>query len=74
LSSQIIDRNYDSENDERLYTWCNVGQDRPFGEYAINGAKAGKKYGEENIKNYEALEKINDYHWLEEQFKEYCNE
>jgi hypothetical protein len=74
LSSRIIDRNYDSENDERLHTWCNAGLDRPFGEYAINGARAGKKYGEENIKNYKALEKINDYYWLEQQFKEYCNE
>jgi hypothetical protein len=73
LASRVIDRNYDDENDERLYIWCNVGKDEPFGDYAISGAKAGKKYGEEHIQDYEALNKINDYNWLEQQFKESNN-
>ena len=32
------------------------------------GAKAGKKYGEENIGNKEALFKINDFKWLKEMY------
>jgi hypothetical protein len=74
LASRVIDRNYDSESDERLYIWCNIGEDRPFGKYAISGARAGKKYGEENIQNVEALNMINDYAWLEQKFKEINNE
>jgi len=73
LASRVIDRNYDDENDERLYIWCNLGKDQLFGDYAISGAKAGKKYGEENIQDHEALNKINDYAWLEQQFKESNN-
>jgi hypothetical protein len=73
LSSRVIDRNYDDESDDRLYIWGNVGKDKPFGQYAISGARAGKKYGEENIQDYDALSKINDYAWLEQQFKESIN-
>jgi hypothetical protein len=73
LASRVIDRNYDDENDERLYIWCNVGKDKPYGKYAISGARAGKQYGEENMQDYEALNKINDYAWLEQQFKESNN-
>jgi hypothetical protein len=73
LSSRVIDRNYDDESDDRLYIWGNVGKDKPFGQYAISGARAGKKYGEENIQDYDALSKINDYAWLEQQFNESIN-
>ena len=68
LSSRVIDRNFDNENDERLYIWCNVGKDRPFGEYAINGARAGKQFGEEHIQDPAGLNSINDYEWLKNQF------
>ena len=68
LSSRVIDRNFDDENDERLYIWCNVGKDRPFGEYAINGARAGKQFGEEHIQDPAGLNSINDYEWLKNQF------
>ena len=68
LSSRVIDRNFDDENDERLYIWCNVGKDRPFGAYAINGARAGKQFGEEHIQDPAGLNSINDYEWLKNQF------
>jgi hypothetical protein len=68
LASRVIDRNFDDENDERLYTWCNVGKDQPFGEYAINGARTGKQFGEEHIQDPIGLNLINDYEWLKNQF------
>lgn len=68
LSSNVIDRYYDEETDQRLKEWCTKGKDRPYGEYAIMGALQGKKYGEENIGNIKALSKINDFDWLTEKF------
>jgi hypothetical protein len=68
LSSKVIDRQNDSETIERLRIWCMIGLDRPHGYYAITGATAGKKYGESNIGNLEALKKINDFVWLKEIF------
>jgi hypothetical protein len=68
LSSKVIDRQKDDETQQRLQTWCTKGKDRPFGEYAILGATAGKQYGIDNVGNIEALKKINDFDWLKEQF------
>jgi hypothetical protein len=70
LSSKIIDRQNDSETAERLRIWCSVGKDKPFGEYAIAGASAGKDFGEANRENLEALKKINDFDWLREQYEQ----
>ena len=41
LASKVIDRSYDDETDERLKIWCQNGKDRPYGPYAISGARAG---------------------------------
>lgn len=68
LSSKVIDRQQDEETNKRLDVWCTVGHDQPFGEYAIQGARAGKQYGELNKNNRENLFKINDFEWLKEQF------
>lgn len=68
LSSKIIDRQKDDETESRLEAWCTVGEDRPFGEYAIMGAFAGKKYGKANRKKPDALAKINDFEWLKDRF------
>jgi hypothetical protein len=37
-------------------------------EYATGGAQAGRAYGEKNKTDLEALKKINDFEWLQEQF------
>ena len=65
LSAKIIDRQKAKETEERLDIWCTVGKDKPFGKYAILGAKAGREYGYKNKDNVEELKKINDFDWLE---------
>ena len=68
LASKVIDRQKDKETEHRLDTWCTVGEDKPFGKYALQGAKLGRQYGYDNKDNVKALYKINDYAWLQEQF------
>ena len=70
LSSKVIDRQKDTETQERLTIWTSVGSERKYGEYAILGAKAGKAYGEKHSGDIEALRKINDFDWLKEQYEE----
>lgn len=68
LSSKVIDRQKDNETNNRLLTWCTIGYDKPYGEYAILGAKAGAAYGTRNKNNLDALKLINDFAWLKEKF------
>ena len=70
LSSKVIDRQNNEETENRLRTWQTVGEDRPYGEYAIRGATAGTAYGRANQDNVEALKKINDFDWLKDKFNE----
>lgn len=65
LSSKVIDGQLDAETTERLKVWCSVGRDRLYGEDAIDGANAGRKYGQENAGNIPALSLINDFEWLQ---------
>lgn len=69
LSSKVIDRQANQETEQRLEIWCTIGKDRPFGEYAIAGAKAGKQFGELN-KNTDKMSLINDYSWLKNKYKD----
>ncbi len=68
LASRVIERQDDDETISRLQTWCSIGKDRPYGQYAILGANSGRSYGEQNKNNPEALSKINDFSWLKDQF------
>ena len=68
LSSKVIDRQKDVETNKRLKIWTSIGRDKPFGEYALRGAKAGMLYGTTHKGDFAALKKINDFEWLEEQF------
>ena len=68
LSSKAINGQLDEETEFRLKVWCTRGKDKPYGNYAIAGALAGKEYGEKSIGNKNALNKINDFEWLREQF------
>jgi len=70
LSSKVIDGQISVETSSRLNTWCTVGADAPYGEYAIAGALAGKKYGQENAADLAALSLINDFDWLKNQFQQ----
>lgn len=45
LGSKIIPEQVDEETEHRLKIWCNIGTDRPFGEWSILGAQAGKNFG-----------------------------
>jgi hypothetical protein len=65
LSSKIITRQNDNDTETRLNIWCTVGSDRPFGDYAIAGAIAGREFGISNINN---ISRINDFDWLKDQF------
>lgn len=68
LASKSIDRQVTEETQFRLKIWCSVGADRPYGNYAIAGALAGRLFGETSSNN---LQKINDFEWLREQFSKY---
>jgi len=71
LSSRVIDRQKNQETEKRLDIWCTVGQDKEFGTFAIQGAKAGREYGYQNKENVAALKKINDFDWLKEQYEKH---
>jgi hypothetical protein len=68
LSSKTISGQLDKETEERLDIWCSIGKDKKFGNYAIDGAIEGRRYGEENKSSIESLKKINDFEWLKFQF------
>lgn len=52
----------------RLKVWCKLVEDVPYGYYAYLGALAGRSYGEKNASDKEALSKINDFTWLQDQW------
>lgn len=66
LASRIIAGQVDEETQHRLDVWCTETID----EYALDGARQGKEYGLLNRNDTDALRKINDFAWLEEQFNE----
>jgi len=69
LASKTIQNQKDDETDERLKIWTTVGHDKPFGEYAIRGARAGMEFGLSNSDNIQA---INDFDWLTQKFEVEC--
>lgn len=71
LSSQVIHGHIARETQERLDSWCAVGEDQPFGSWCVAGARAGRLYGITHAKDKNALGKINDFNWLKNQFEQY---
>ncbi len=69
LSSKIIDRQKNNETEQRLETWCTIGEDNPYGSYAIAGARAGREFG---ISNRSNISLINDFDWLKEKYNADC--
>jgi hypothetical protein len=64
LASKVIDGQVDTETAHRLDVWCTQTTD----ENALKGALAGKQYGQENASDLEALSRINDFTWLQDQW------
>lgn len=69
LSSGSIDRHEAEETQRRLDIWCSSGESATYGKYAIEGARLGRQYGEENRKT-DTLKLINDFDWLLNKFTE----
>ena len=68
LASKLIPNSTDTETEERLATWCSIGSDREFGDFAIMGANDGAAYGRAYKDQPDMLGLINDYSWLEKKF------
>lgn len=70
--AQLASRHSDAVREKTsmylLNIWCNIGWNRPFGEWCIRGARAGRRYGTKNRGNEKAVELINDFDWLREKF------
>jgi len=69
LSAGLINNQNSVETQHRLDSWCNLGIDREFGEFSINGSRAGRDFGSKYANQPEMLKLINDYDWLKGQFK-----
>ena len=68
LSSKIILRQNNEETEKRLDVWCTKGIEREYGDYALAGANAGRKFG---IFNRNDISLINNFEWLHEQFSKH---
>ncbi len=69
LASKLIHNQKNSDTEERLEAWCTKGADREFGKCTLAGANAGKAFGIAQKDKPDMLGLINDYAWLEQQFK-----
>ncbi len=61
------------DKEQQLNIWCTMGMDKPFGTYAIKGAKAGKEYADKNKNNIDMLVKINDNTWMKTMYENKSN-
>lgn len=68
LSSKIISRQNNEETEQRLDAWCTKGIERQYGDYALAGANAGRKFG---VSNRSDISLINNFEWLHEQFSKH---
>ena len=62
--------NTDNESKERLDAWINSTTNADFVEDARRGAIEGNLFAKQNTNNLSELDKINDYDWLENKWKE----
>jgi hypothetical protein len=67
LAAKIIPNQIDTDTIKRLEVWTTQGADKPYGEWAIKGAQAGRDWA---LTNPEQLHLLNDYDWLADKFKE----
>lgn len=66
LAAKVIDRQDTGETDERLKIWTTKGVEKPYGRYALAGARAGMEFG---LNNSNDIKLINDFDWLTQQFE-----
>jgi hypothetical protein len=69
LTINVVNKKNNDESLKRLSIWCSLGNNKPYGRYAIQGALAGKEYALVNFENIDKLKLINDFEWLKERFK-----
>lgn len=67
LSAGINKNNNDIESKERLDMWCEAGIETLFGYFSIQGARAGTRYA----RSGHDANKVNDFIWLEQYFKQW---
>jgi len=60
---------YTTSQMTKLTAWLESDITKPFGKYAVDGARAGYEYAKKNKDNQENLLKINDYDWLSNYFE-----
>jgi len=70
LQMDVID-NGSQESEDRLRVWTSKGVSKKYGSYAILGAKEGKKYALQHLKDSKALMAINDTGFLYEKFLQF---
>lgn len=68
LSAGINKNNNDQESLDRLNMWLNAGLEAKFGYFSVQGARAGEMYAAQPIAD---LNKVNDFAWIEQRFKEW---
>jgi hypothetical protein len=73
LSSAIIPHGDNTDNEYRLKVWCERGEKRAYGKYAILGAQQGRDFGERYKGKIHILNKINDFEWLKEIFNSHVD-
>ena len=69
LSSGIIKNNNDDESLARLQMWLNAGNESQYGYFSTQGARMGERYARRDGVD---LTVINNFAWLEQQFKDWC--
>ena len=70
LASAIIPNGDNTDNEYRLNVWQNKGEKRPFGAYALLGARQGADFGSQYKDDLKTLNLINDFEWLKDTFDE----
>lgn len=68
LSASTIKNSNDIETKERLTMWAEAGIESKYGYFSIQGARQGIEYAQSPISD---INLVNDFSWLESQFKEW---